>query len=244
MRFYVNPESVFPEKNTIDIKDKAEVHHIRDVMRLKKGIDVIVFDGKGKEYSGIIKEIGRTSVTIEIKKSIGSSIARSFRVTLYQAIPKKSKFDFIVEKAVELGVDAVVPIITERTVPDVKESTPKKIDRWVRIAKASSKQCGRRELPIISDVKNFSNALTQAKKSDLVLFAALDKDRESLNAILKRIRPKDVSVFVGPEGDFSPKEVSLAKEQGCRICSLGPLVLRVETAAIYILSSLSYEYTR
>ena len=242
MRFYVSPEYISPSKNIIEIKDKDEVHHIRDVMRLKRGTDVRVFDGGGKEYRGDIKEINKLSVIIDIKEILRPRTKRSFSVTLYQAIPKKSKMDFIIEKAVELGVEAIVPMITERTVPTLKDRANKKKDRWQRLAKAASKQCGRSILPSISDVLGFDDALAEAKKNELVLFAALDDSAKLLSAILKGCSPKTVSVFIGPEGDFTEKEISAARSRGFNICSLGSLVLRAETAAIYVLSSLNYEY--
>jgi len=242
MRFYVLPDEIFPKKNIIEIKDKKEVHHIRDVMRLKEGTDVEVFDGKGKEYSGDIKKIDRNSIIIKIKKVTSLKKEPPFNITLYQALPKKSKMDFIVEKAVELGVAIITPIVTERTVPVIKEKSPKKIGRWMRIAKAAAKQCGRARLPVVSDILDFKHALIDAKKNDLIIFAALDKDAEPLKEILKSRTPKTIAIFIGPEGDFSQNEVSMAKEEGYKICSLGEFVLRVETASIYILSSINYEY--
>lgn len=243
MRFYASPESIFPEKNIIEIKDTEEIHHIRDVMRLRKGMSVNVFNGKDREYTGEIKQIAKSSVIIEIKESKDYEDNIPYRLTLYQAIPKKGKMDFIVEKTIELGVGRIVPIITERSVPAIGDKSCKKTGRWIRIAKAASKQCGRIKLPVISDVADFNDALIESKKNDLVLFAALDRDAVPLKMILKKAAPKNIAVFVGPEGDFSEKEISMAKEQGCRICSLGPLVLRVETASICILSCLNYEYS-
>ena len=242
MRFYVLPEEIFPEKNLIEIKDKKELHHIRDVMRLKEGLDVEVFDGKGKAYSGNIKKVDRNTIIIEIKKIISLKKESPFNITLYQALPKKTKMDFIIEKAVELGAAAITPIITERTIPIIKEKGLKKIDRFKRIARAAAKQCGRAALPVISDVINFKDALNMAKKNDLVIFAALDKSAVLLKEILRPIKPKNIAIFVGPEGDFTPEEISMAKEEGYKISSLGKLVLRVETAGIYILSCLNYEY--
>ena len=242
MRFYVSPESIFPEKNIIETKDRKEVHHIRDVMRLRQGASLNVFDGKGREYSGDIKEVNRNSIVIEIKKDVDFKGDIPYKVTLYQAMPKKSKMDFIIEKGVELGVDRIVPLVTERTVPVIGEKGLAKRERWSRISRVASKQCGRIRLPVISDVTDFNKALIESKRNDLVIFAALDKDARPLREILKVPNPKNIAVFVGPEGDFSQDEISMAKELGCNICSLGPLVLRSETAAIYILSCLSYEY--
>jgi len=243
MRFYVSPESIFPETHTIEIRDREEVHHIRDVMRLRKGTMVSVFDGRGKGYRGDIKEISKDLVAIEIKNTIDFRTDSPFNITLYQAIPKKTRMDFIVEKAVELGVGRIVPIVTERTTPLIKDKGRKKTERWLRIAKAASKQCGRVKLPLISDVMDFNNALIESKKNDITLLAALDKDARPLKPILKGAAPKTIAVFIGPEGDFSPPEVLMAKKEGCRICSLGLSTLKSETAAIYLLSSISYEYT-
>jgi len=243
MRFYVSPESIFPDKNLIEVKDRDEVHHIRDVMRLKKGIRVTVFDGRGKEYSGSIKQADRHSVVIDIEDRADLISRMPYDLALYQAIPKKNKMDFIVEKAVELGASVIVPMLTERTVPVIKDKELKKTDRWRRIAKAASKQCGRSVLPEVLEVADFNSALAMAASSDLVVFAALDKDSRPLKTILRNKNPKKISVFIGPEGDFSEPEIALARDKGCSICSLGPSVLRSETAAIYILSSLSYEYS-
>jgi 16S rRNA (uracil1498-N3)-methyltransferase len=244
MRFYVSPDSISQSKNIIEIKDKAEVHHIRDVMRLKKGDSVDIFDGQGMEFSCSIKEVARDAVIIKIEDKLISKHDTPFNVTLYQAIPKKTKMDFIVEKTVELGVSRISPIMTERTVPEIKDFTGK-IERWKRISMASSKQCGRRILPVISEVMHFDSALIESKQKDLVIFASLDKESKPLKNILKE-EPvqKNIAVFIGPEGDFSPKEVSMAKDIGCSMCSLGGLILKSETAAIYVLSCLSYEFQR
>jgi len=242
MRFYVHPDSIFLSENIINIKNKAEVHHIRDVMRLKKGDSVDIFDGQGSEFLCAIEEFKKDEVLIAIKGKLVSKRDKPYSVTLYQAIPKKSKMDFVIEKTVELGVDRIVPIMTERTIPEIKDPAGR-IERWKRIGMASSKQCGRRTLPVVSDITDFDNALIDSKQKGLVVFASLDKESKSLNKILRETPvPKNIAVFVGPEGDFSPAEVSMAKGSGYSICSLGDMVLKSDTAAIYILSCLSYEF--
>jgi 16S rRNA (uracil1498-N3)-methyltransferase len=241
MRFYVSPGSISRSENLIDIKDKTEIHHIRDVMRLEKGDMVDIFDGMGMEFSCSIEEIRRDRVIMKILDMLDSKRDMPLMVTLYQAIPKKTKMDFIIEKTVELGVSRIVPMVTDRTVPDIKDFSGK-TDRWKRIGMASSKQCGRRILPAISDVMDFNSALIDSKDKDLAVFASLNKDSAPLKDILRKSSKKNIAVFIGPEGDFSPREISMAKESGCAMCSLGSLVLRSETAAIYVLSCLSYEF--
>jgi 16S rRNA (uracil1498-N3)-methyltransferase len=240
MRFYVPPDSIFPDRNIIEVKDRIEIHHIRDVMRLKNGDIVDIFDGQGREFSCSIEEVRRDAVIMKIEKALAAKHDTLLNITLYQAIPKKTKMDFIVEKAIELGAARIVPVITDRTVPEIKDITGK-AGRWKRIGMASSKQCGRLILPVISYIMNFDSALTDSRQNDLVIFACLDKNSKPLKDILRGSASKRVAVFVGPEGDFSPGEISMAKEKGCSMCSLGGLVLKSETAAIYILSCLSYE---
>lgn len=244
MRFYVSPQYIYPEKNIIEVRDKQEVRHIRDVMRLDIGLEVNIFDGRGNEYAGKIKNIDKSSVYIEIIKSIEPIKQVACNITLYQALPKKGKMDFIIEKTVELGVSKIIPMITARTVPVVKAGRVSKIDRWERLARSAAKQCGRATLPVIDSVRGFEECLADSKNSGLVVFAALDKDARPLKKTLETSRPANISVFVGPEGDFTHNEIRKAKDQGYSTCSLGPLVLRVETAPIYILSCLNYEFAR
>lgn len=242
MRFYVSPDSVFPERNTIEIKDKKEIHHIRDVMRLKEGAEVEVFDGEGRGYCGAIREVTKGLIAIEIRGSNFFKDSHAYKLTLFQAIPKKGKMDFIVEKAVELGVDRIVPMVTERTSWAPGRDSGLKVERWRRICKAAGKQCGRTRLPVVSDIKDFNLSVKEAEDNDLVIFAALDNRAVSLRSLLKDAPPKNIAVFVGPEGDFSHEEIAIAKERFHNISSLGSLVLRVETATIYILSCLDYQY--
>ena len=243
MRFYVSPDSVYLDRHLIEVKDSSELHHIRDVMRLKPDDNVTVFDGKGREYSGEIDTIDRHTAVINIKKVTEVKKDKSPYVILFQAIPKKNKMDFIVEKSVELGVSVVVPIVTERTIPVVTEKACNKLERWRRISRAASKQCGRTELPLISDILDFEKAIAKAKENDLVIFPAIVTGSDSLKEIVNKKRTADnrIAVFVGPEGDFSHTEIEIAKKNGFSVCSLGSRVLRVETAALYVLSCLNYE---
>ena len=243
MRFYVSPEYIYSEQKRIEIKDKGELRHIRDVMRLAPGSEVVVFDGTGMEYLGRIKGINRSSVAIDIIRKIERKEDMIPDITLYQAIPKKGRMDLIVEKAVELGVTRVTPMITERTIPSIIGKAGKKQKRWSRIAMTAAKQCGRAKLPLVAGVMDFEDCLEESGKSGFVAFAALDKNARPLKELLKGSRAKNISVFVGPEGDFSQKEIELARSKGYAICSLGGSVLRVETAAIYILSCVNYEYS-
>jgi len=163
MRFYVPPGFIFMDKGVIEVRDKKELHHIIDVMRLTRDTSVTIFDGLGMEYSGKIKDIRRDLVVVGIEKALQVNRDRFFHVTLYQAIAKKNKMDIIIEKAVELGVDAIMPIITKRTIPDIRKNPDKKWDRWQRIAIAGSKQCGRTALPDVHRLGSRPRAVGQGR---------------------------------------------------------------------------------
>ena len=240
-RFYVPEGSV--KGNLINIGGK-EAHHIIDVMRLKVSDRVVTFDGAGKEYAGFIKEAGRKSVIIEIVEVRTPHGSMAYGVTLLQAIPKKDKMDYIVEKSTELGVTKIIPLVTDRTIPDWDE--PKRasaVERWRKIATEASKQCGRADIPEIGLIRNFSDASADAAGFSLALIAALDDGAIRLKDALSGFRPSKIAIAVGPEGDFTPGEVARAKEGGFKVVSLGSRVLKSDTAGLFMLAILNYELT-
>jgi len=215
-----------------------EVHHALHVLRLKVGDTLNVFDGRGHEAQGLISEISSQSVTLKLLTQT-SSPALPCRITLAQAVPKKN-MDLIVQKATELGVAAFVPLISERTVVQIDDES-KKIQRWRDIALDACKQCGNNWLPDLQPPQKVREFLDTLGKFDLKLIASLQRDAKPLKSILGDSSPRSVLVLVGPEGDFTPAELSAAKSAGCFPLSLGPLVLRAETAALYALSILHHE---
>jgi 16S rRNA (uracil1498-N3)-methyltransferase len=208
-----------------------EWHHATHVLRVKDGDTVNVFDGRGHEAQCRVEAAGKLTI-----RSQSTSALLPCRITLAQAIPKKN-MDLIVQKATELGVAAIVPLISERTVkrPDAAP------DRWLEIALESCKQCGNNWLPEIDKPRPARAFLEAPGTFDLKLIASLQSDAKPLKVILGTFRPATVLVVVGPEGDFTPAELATAKSAGCLPLSLGPLVLRSETAAMYVLSILHHE---
>jgi 16S rRNA (uracil1498-N3)-methyltransferase len=219
----------------------AEAHHAIHVLRLKVGDTVNVFDGRGQEAQARIAEIGKDAVRLEILQRFNTP-ALPCRITLGQAIPKKH-MDLIVQKATELGVAAIVPLVSERTLKRPTGSP----QRWREIALEACKQCGNNWLPQIHEPQPARDFLRAPGQFDLKLIASLQPDARSLKEILcgdRSIQRDAVStalLLIGPEGDFTPAELAAAKSAGCRPLSLGPLVLRAETAALYALSILHYE---
>lgn len=238
-RFFAKPEDI---KGNLASISGDEAHHILDVMRLKKGDSITAFDGEGREYEGIIRDTEKKKVTIEIKNTRKVVEDGKVKITLAQSISKGDKTDFIIEKAVELGASEIIPLITERTIvrfDSRKEAAKNK--RWSNIALSASKQCGRLKIPQVHPVTDFNSALNSVKNYNLALMACLCKDTMGIKEVLRDFKEGSVIVFIGPEGDFTEEEINRARNAGCRLISLGPRVLRVETAALNILSILQYE---
>jgi 16S rRNA (uracil1498-N3)-methyltransferase len=208
-----------------------EWHHATHVLRVKAGDTVNVFDGRGHEAQCRVEAAGKLTILTQ-----SATPPLPCRVALAQAIPKKN-MDLIVQKATELGVAAIVPLISERTVkrPDAAP------DRWHEIALESCKQCNNNWLPDIQAPRPARAFLEAPGTFDLKLIGSLQPDAKPLKTILGDLRPASVLIAIGPEGDFTPAELSTAKAAGCRPLSLGPLVLRAETAALYALSILHHE---
>lgn len=230
-RFFSPSDNI--SKDLITISDPQQVHHIKGVLRLKAGDEIGIFDDKGREYLSVIEKLTFEKVIAKIKRQKNIPSCGKVKVAVACAIPKKAKIDDIIDKLIQLGVERIIPLMTQRVI--VKLDEKKKLlrrQRWEKIALASVKQSQRNVIPVIEPVKDMEEALSGSKDFDLKLIAALTQERTSLKEVLDKSRAKNILVFIGPEGDFTPEEVDLAKKSGCIPVSLGSLVLRVDTAAI------------
>ena len=239
-RFYVRPQDVETKAITLD---RAESKHAYSVMRLRKADEILCFDGIGNEYTGVVDALSATQGVIAVKKKVHYD-PPVFQLTLAAAIPKQSRFDEIVDNATQLGVHAIIPLVTERTV--VKSAVSRlehKQERWHKIAVEAAKQCGCAYVPQVFAAESFSRAVARAGSFDAALIPALDPEAVSLKKVLRAApKPGKVIVFIGPEGDFSPDEITEARKNTCRVVSLGVNVLRCATAATMVLSVLRYEW--
>ncbi|HEY2343793.1 MAG TPA: 16S rRNA (uracil(1498)-N(3))-methyltransferase [Chthoniobacteraceae bacterium] len=240
-RFYIPPHAWKPERLALD---PGEAHHALDVLRLEPAARVTVFNGEGAEATAEIVKVGRGS--IELKKIASSKTPPlACAVTLAQAVPKGKNMELIIEKATELGAAAIAPLLSERTVVHCgKDEALKKKQKWQRVAVEACKQCGQNWLPRIETPQTPKDFFQAGQRFDLMLVASLQPDAKHLKAILSEHgakRPQSVLILVGPEGDFTPAELSLVRSHGCFPITLGPIILRTETAAIYCLSILSHE---
>lgn len=238
-RYYVSPQDV--RGNRIYIKG-PEAHHIVHVMRLTVGDTVIIFDDTGNEYVATIEKKSRGDLVAMIKEMRCMKETKAFKITLAQALPKGNKMDYIIQKCTELGIETIIPLLTARTIITLDEK--KKLsrqDRWRKIAREASKQCGRVALPQIGEPKRFEEVLTSVKDFDLSIIPCLEGKRKDLKSLLRGNKSDGVIVFIGPEGDFTTEEIRMAEKAGCIPVSLGPMILKSDTAAVVSIAILNYE---
>ena len=243
-RFYIPAENWNPDALKLD---EGESHHALDVLRMKQGDRAVVFNGKGAEATVEITDVQKNSVGLR-RLHDSKTPPLTCRITLAQAIPKGKNMDLIVQKATELGAAAIAPLLSERTVIQYEEGEgEKKREKWEAVAIEAAKQCGQNWLPEIHHPQSPKEFFHATPRYDLMLIASLQPDSLHFKKVLAEYltangrKPANALILVGPEGDFTPAEISLAKSHGCRPITLGPIVLRTETAAIYSMSILGYE---
>jgi 16S rRNA (uracil1498-N3)-methyltransferase len=235
-RFYVPPEDMSGEQAIIRGK---QAHHLISVLRKKQGDEIVIFDGEGTECAARILRIGRSLVVARVRRrEVHEETARPV-LALYAAVPKGRKFDIIVEGATELGADSITPLLTERTVVKLEDwNVPTKLERWRRIAVAAAKQCRRSTLPRLRRPVAFSDAVQDLPEWAFPILACPTDSSLPLYDVLQEITSshKEVRLYVGPEGGFSPEEIEAGRNAGMRLVSLGENILRTETAALASLS--------
>mgnify|MGYP005851406699 CR=1 FL=1 len=243
-RFYLAPDCWNAELPRLD---PEESHHAADVMRMDVGGRLVVFDGLGREAMASIEAVEREGISLRLGAPTKQD-ALPCRIVLGQAVPKGKNMDLIIQKAVELGVSKIVPLLSERTVVRLeREDREKKRIKWREIAMGACKQCGQNFLPEIAQPVGLAEFFSGGDLPELLLVASLQPGARSFREILQSVRlerggnPRSVLILIGPEGDFTPAEIGLARSSGCLPVTLGPIILRSETAAIYSLSVLAHE---
>ncbi|MCK5214731.1 MAG: 16S rRNA (uracil(1498)-N(3))-methyltransferase [Candidatus Omnitrophica bacterium] len=235
-RFYLPKESF--NQPTIQLNDRAEIHHLKNVLRLKKGAAVTIFNGEGKEAEGRIISISSEAVSIDILTVKTIPFSETI-LSLACAIPKKAKFETIIEKCTELGVNEIIPLITKRTEIHLDAARrQKKASRYQAVAINAARQSKRLSVPAIHPITDFPTAIKMLRKDSLAIIPHLDGERKELPSVINaNPKCKRINFFIGPEGDFTLAEVNLAKKAGCIPASLGNTVLKVDTAAIYVIAA-------
>jgi 16S rRNA (uracil1498-N3)-methyltransferase len=243
-RFYLPPASC--QEKTLRLAGR-EAHHGLHVLRLKRDETVTVLDGAGHEYACTVAQTARDEIILTVNEKKFTSPLPG-RITLMQAIPKGKIIESIIQKGVELGVSRIVPLVTERVISHFDdEGAEHKQEKWQQVAIEAIKQCGAAWLPQVETPMTLAQAISQPPQVDLSLVGSLQPERSHPRKYLEDFqkangrRPQSVKVWIGPEGDFTLEELHAIEAVGAKPISLGRLVLRVETAAIYCLSFLNYE---
>ena len=239
-RFFVEPSQIGEKEIVITGPD---VNHIRNVLRMRAGEELLAADGQGSEYRCILRELQDSEIRAEICRKLSGSAELPSRITLFQGLPKSDKMDLIIQKCVELGVFRIVPVTTKRTVVKLdakKEESRRK--RWTAVSESAAKQSGRGIIPEISWVQSFREAVEEAGELDVCLIPYekaenMARTREILSGIPAGA---SIGVFIRPEGGFEEEEVREAMEAGARSITLGRRILRTETAGMAVLAMLGY----
>jgi 16S rRNA (uracil1498-N3)-methyltransferase len=244
-RFYLPPAACRGDGLRLD---GPEAHHAVRVLRLNAGDKAVVQDGAGHELFCEVESASRDTLSLRVRK-------RNFAppppcaLTLFIALPRGKIIESIIQKSVELGVQKIAPLLTERVVTRLDEKdASRKGEQWRQTAIEAMKQCGAPWLPEIEIPAPIESFLAQKEKPDLQMVGSLQKERRHPREIFREFQnahdhpPASAAVWIGPEGDFTPDELHAISNAGARPISLGNLVLRVETAAIFCLSMLNYEF--
>ena len=237
-RFYLSPDAWGAQA----LLTGDEAKHAAQVLRLRRGDRITVFDGRGRSAAAEILDVSKNELRLELGAAV-SSPGLVPEICLAQAVPKGKTMDLIVQKAVELGVHTIQPLITRHTVVQVDgDDAPRKSAKWQRVALEACKQCGQDLLPEVLPVRDFAS-WTEDSTGDLKIIASLLPGVRSLREVLRgAASPRQVTLLVGPEGDFSAAEGAAAMEAGFLPASLGTIVLRAETAAFFGISAIRYEF--
>jgi 16S rRNA (uracil1498-N3)-methyltransferase len=228
-RFFIPPHWIDPPTVTLS-GDTAR--QIKTVLRMQPGDEIIVLDNSGMEWSVRLTQIGKEAVTGQV---IGRQPARGepqLQLTLYQGTLKGQKFEWVLQKGTELGVSRFVPLICRRSIITKAEALAKKYERWQRIIQEAAEQSGRGRLPELEPAIPLSEAVEHARSNRLNLMFWEEATETTLQDILAETQPQTIGLFIGPEGGFSTEEAELAHRAGVRLVTLGPRILRAETAGI------------
>ncbi len=207
----------------IEINNEEIVHQILDVLKLRTGEICSISNGDGFEYKSEIEEISKNRIVYKIIEVEIKNNEPERKVTLYQSILKKENFELVLQKASEMGIQNIVPIINERTV-----KTNLNFERLAKIAREASELSGRTNVTNVLEIVDFEESIMTDKNTDKILFDITGE----LNASSQKLDAKSLSIYIGPEGGFTEKEIAFAKQCGAKVYNLGSLTLRGETAGI------------
>lgn len=244
-RFYVEEDQISGDEISISGSD---VNHIKNVLRMRENEEIIICNGQGKDFQCIISQISGEEVIGKIQSIVESNTELETKIYLFQGLPKKDKMELIIQKAVELGVYEIIPVMTKRTIVklDEKKKEQKKLERWQNIATSAGKQSARGIIPKVMKPMTYQEALNYAETLDYNIIPYEKADNiNNTRDIIKGIKSKNsVGIFIGPEGGFEESEIDKAKTIDMKPITLGRRILRTETAGFTIMSIIMFELER
>ncbi len=243
-RFFVDKHDIVNDKALII--DREEVKHITKVLRLKEGDLVEISDGEVFEYLCEISNIDNDVVETKVLTKSKTKGEPSYKIKLFQGMPKQGKLDLIVQKSVELGVCEITPVYMDRCVSIKNAKEEKKVQRQNAIALSAAKQSKRGTIPIVNTPQDFKDIINELKKIDLVIFPYESAEDITIKELLKAEaeninKTATIGILIGPEGGFSDNEVQILQKEGIKAVTLGSRILRTETASAAVLSMILYE---
>lgn len=238
-RFYLPPESSQGDELFLTGR---EAHHALHVVRVRRGESITVLDGAGHEMLCDVQQSDRDKIRLCVRERKNAAPLPS-QITLLQALPKGKLIESIIQKAAELGTARVVPLLSERAVVHFHDKeAARKAAKWQLVAMEAMKQCGAPWLLQVETPMTPAQFLARKENFELALVGSLQPDARHPREFFRELnRPKSAAIWIGPEGDFTAKELDAIQGAGARPITLGPLILRTETAATYCLSILNYE---
>ncbi|WP_250277429.1 16S rRNA (uracil(1498)-N(3))-methyltransferase [[Clostridium] colinum] len=237
-KFFVSSDLIKDDKIFITGEN---ANHIINALRCKIGEEIEVSSGDGYDYICKIEEIEKDKVLAKIIDCFGNESEPNIKITLYQGLPKSEKMELIIQKCVELGIDEIIPINTDRTIVKLAGKEEKKIARWNKISESAAKQSRRGKIPKVCQVMNFCDAIKEASKNDLNIIPYEKEQKNGIKNAIKNFDGKSIGIFIGPEGGFSEKEIEFAINNNVKPITLGKRILRTETAGFITTAILLYE---
>jgi len=238
-RFQVKPEDI---SGAVLLLRGTEAHHLTKVLRLGPGEEVLAFDNSGLEYRVRVEQITQEEVVCAVLERYLPRSEPPLDVFLLQGLPKADKMELIIQKNTELGIRGIFPLRTSRAVVQLEgKKALDRVERWQKIAAEAAKQCGRSRVPSIAPIEGLDKALRLLPEGTMLLAAYEGEKVQGLAEELKAWAGGPVGIVIGPEGGFSTQEIGFLKENGARSVSLGPRILRTETAGLAALTMVLYQ---
>lgn len=240
-RFFVKKDNINLQDNTCFIEGE-DVKHISKVLRYKVGQELEICDNDNNEYICEISNIDKDMVNLNIIEKVNIKRESDLKIKLYQGLPKGPKMEMILQKLTEVGVDEIILVQTKRSVSKVDDKKEdKKIERWERIIYEASKQSKRGKIPKLKGILSFNEALEDMKSNDFNIVPYENERTRSIKQTIKGLDINNMGIFVGPEGGFDEKEIEEIERINGYSVSLGPRILRTETASVVASSIVLYE---